>query len=84
MIGKEDYHKIKKYIKNLSRPQIKQLCSDMELNTIETNLLLSSYDGDMIVKVCLDNYISETTYTKYIKKVYSKVYNYFLYINITF
>ena len=84
MISKDNYHNIKRYVKHLSKPQIKQLCSDMELTDLETNLLLSSYDGELVVKVCMDNYISETTYTKYIKIIYSKVYNYLNYINTPF
>ena len=84
MITKENYHKTKRYVKALSKPQIKELCADMELNDLEAKLLISSYDGESVIKICMDNYICESAYTKYIKMVYSKVYNYFRYKNISF
>lgn len=84
MITKADYHKTKHYVKLLSKPQVRQLCSDMELNSLESKLVLSSYDNEMVVKFCMDNYISESAYTKYIKNVYSKIYNYLVYTNTSF
>lgn len=84
MITKENYHKLKKHIRTLSRPQVKQLCLEMELDDMETKLLLSSYDKDLVVKICMDNFICESAYKKYIKLIYSKVYNYFQYTNTSF
>lgn len=84
MITKENYHKLKKHLRTLSRPQVKKLCSDMELDEMETKLLLSSYDRELVVKTCMDNFICESAYKKYIKLIYSKVYNYYEYTNTAF
>lgn len=84
MICKSDYLKLKKYLRLQSKVQIKDLISTLELNENETKLLLSWYDGDKVIKTCMENYISEDTYTSYLKKIFSKICNYFKYQNITF
>lgn len=84
MISKRDYHRLKKYLRLLSKPQLRSLISDMELSKDEENLLLSWYDGDSVIKTCMENYISEDTYTNYLKKIFSKIYHYFEYQNISF
>lgn len=84
MINKSDYHKLKKYLRLMSKPQVRDLIEKMELSDEESKLFLSWYDGDTVVKTCMENYISEDTYTNYLKKIFSKVYNYFNYQNISF
>lgn len=84
MLTKTNYHKIKHYLKSLSKPQIKDLCSNLELSEFEKTILLSTYDNELVSKICMDNFICETTYNKYIKSVYTKIYNYFIYRNIPF
>lgn len=84
MINKSDYHKLKKYLRLMSRPQVRDLIKKMELSDEESKLFLSWYDGDTVVKTCMENYISEDTYTNHLKKIFSKVYNYFDYQNILF
>ena len=84
MITKSDYHRLKKYLKVLSKPQLRNLISEMELSKDEENLLLSWYNGDSVIKTCMENYICEDTYTSYLKKIFSKIYNYFNYKNISF
>lgn len=84
MINKSDYHKLKKYLRLMSKPQVRDLIEKMELSDEESKLFLSWYDGDTVVKTCMENYISEDTYTNHLKKIFSKVYNYFDYQNISF
>ena len=84
MIDKNNYHKLKKYLRVQSRPQIEKLISDLSLNSTEQKLFLSWYNGDTRVKTCMDSFICDDTYTKYLKTIFSKVYNYFKYQNITF
>lgn len=84
MINKDNYRKTKIYIKNLSRPQVKELCDNLEFNDLERNILMGVYDGDLVVKICMNNFICEATYAKYVKIVFSKVYNYLNYTNVTF
>lgn len=68
----------------MSKPQVRDLIEKMELSDEESKLFLSWYDGDTVVKTCMENYISEDTYTNHLKKIFSKVYNYFDYQNISF
>lgn len=82
MIDKKDYHKLKKYIRTLCRLQVRQLCIDAELNDFETKLFLASYDNQSVVKTCMNLFISNSSYTNYIKIVYSKVFNYLKFANI--
>ncbi len=84
MITKDNYHRVKHYLKSLSKPQVKNLCVDMELSEFEKNLLLAMYDNELVTKICMDNFICETTYNKYIKSIYTKVYNYLIYLNTSF
>jgi len=84
MISKSDYLKLKKYLKLQPKVQIRDLISTLELNDDESKLLLSWYDGNKVIKTCMENYISEDTYTNHLKKIFSKIYNYFKYQNITF
>lgn len=84
MISKSDYLKLKKHLKVQSKVQIKDLIGTLELNPDEGKLLLSWYNGDKVIKTCMENYISEDTYTSNLKKIFSKIYNYFNYKNISF
>lgn len=79
MINKKKYHEIKNYIKVLSRPQIKQLCDDMELTDDEKKLLLETYDGFSVTKICMTHYISNYTYTNNMHIIYSKINNYLVF-----
>ena len=79
MICKSDYLKLKKYLRLQSKVQIKDLISTLELNDNESKLLLSWYDGDKVIKTCMENYISEDTYTSYLKKIFSKILLYIKY-----
>jgi len=84
MISKSDYHKLKRYLKVQSKVQILHLKDELQLNDEESKLLLSWYDGDSVVKTCMNNYMSSDTYTNHLKKIFSKIYNYFGYQNISF
>ena len=48
----------------------------MELNDFERKLLFKFYDGDMVDKICLDLCISNPTYTKCMKILFSKINDY--------
>lgn len=76
MITKDEYHKLKAEIKLLSKPEIKKLCEDMELTDYEKSLLMSSYNGESVVKICMEHYISNYTYNIDIKTIYTKIKNY--------
>ena len=84
MIDKNNYLKLKKYLKCLSKPQIQDLINELNLNEEEVDLLLSWYSGDTRIKMSLDHFISPDTCTTYFKIILSKVYNYFKYRNISF
>jgi len=84
MIDKDNYISLKRYLKTLSKPQIEDLCENMKFNEQETRLLISWYDGDTVVKMCMDNYISNHRYNTFFKTICSKIYNYLVYQNITF
>jgi hypothetical protein len=84
MINKSNYHKLKRYLKVQSKVQIEDLIRTLELNEDETSLLRSWYNGDTVVKTCMEHYICEDTYTNHLKKIFSKIYNYFNYQNIVF
>lgn len=76
MLDKKTYLSLKKDIRCCCRNNIKQLCDDMELNDFERKLLCKFYDGDMVDKVCLELCISKPTYTKCMKILFSKIYDY--------
>jgi len=84
MINKSDYHKLKKYLKFKSQPEINELLDCVCLNDDERKLFLSWYNGDTRVKSSIDNYICCDTYTNYLKKIFSKIYNYYEYNNMLF
>lgn len=76
MITNEEYSKLKKYLKTLSKPEIRQLADDMELKESEKDVLLSIYNGDTVVKICMDNYISDFKFHTDKKLLYSRINNY--------
>ena len=84
MINKSDYHKLKKYLKTQPKVQILHFIDSIQLNDEESKILLSWYNGDTRVKMSMDNYICDDTCTCYLKKIFSKIYNYFVYENISF
>lgn len=84
MIDKDSYFSLKKYLKTLSRPQIEELCENIKFNDKERKLFVSWYNGDTVVKICMDNYICKNSYTNAFKAICSKIYNYLNYYNITF
>lgn len=84
MINKNNYHKLKKYLKYKSKPEINELLDYVCLNDDEKDLFLSWYNGDTRVKMSLEHYICDDTCTNYLKKIFSKINNYFEYHNISF
>lgn len=68
----------------MSKPQIEDLCESIKFDSQESKLLLSWYDGDTVVKICMDNFMSNHKYNSYFKTICSKIYNYLNYQNITF
>lgn len=84
MINKSDYHKLKKYLRVQPKVQILHFIDAIQLNDEEAKLLISWYNGDTVVKTCMEHYICQDTYTNHLKKVFSKICNYFRYENITF
>lgn len=84
MISKSDYHKLKKYFKVQPKVQILHFIEVVQLNDEEAKLLLSWYNGDTRVKMSMDNYICDDTCTNYLKKIFSKICNYFKHENISF
>jgi len=76
MIDKVTYLQLKKEIKCLCRASVVKLANDMELNTEDKELLLSFYDGDTRIKVCLDMGISTEYYRTHMRLLFSKIYDY--------
>lgn len=76
MIDKKTYLEMKRYIKCISRKNIVDICDEIELTQFERNLLLRFYDGDMVQAISMDLCISPSTFTKYLKKILSKIYHY--------
>lgn len=83
MIDKETYFKIKHHIRLLSKPQLRKLIEDMELNDREASLLLATYDEQTCTKICMDNFMCETSYRENMKCIYSKIKHYYDYIDFT-
>mgnify|MGYP001622898724 FL=1 len=76
MIDKSTYIQMKRDIKCVCRKDLLDLCDKMELTQLERNMLFRFYDGDMVQSICMDMCISPTTYTKYMKRILSKIYYY--------
>lgn len=84
MINKNDYLKLKRYLKLKSKPEITDLLNCVGANDEEKKLFLLWYDGNTRVKSSMDSYVCCDTFTKYLKKIFSKICNYFNYQNISF
>lgn len=84
MINKSNYIALKKYLKTWSKPQIEALCDDIKFNDSEKNIFLEWYDGESVVKIAMDNFESCRSYTNHVKLIFSKIKNYFDFININY
>lgn len=76
MISKSLYLQLKKDIKCLCRKNVIKLCDDMELNETERLMLLDCYDGMSVTHTSMSLHISEKTYNKYMKILFSKINDY--------
>lgn len=76
MIGKTQYLEMKKYLKHLSKPQIRQICEDVELNDRESETLINWYDSDSFTDFSMNEYVCYNTSRAYIKDIMSKINNY--------
>lgn len=76
-MSKVEFHAMKRNIRELSKPQVLKICDELMLDDYEKSLLLSFYDNDSVVKTCMDNYISQNTYTNHLKIILKKIHNYY-------
>lgn len=76
MLEKSTYHSTKRQVKCLCRKHLLSLCDDMELNDYERNLLIDFYDDKSRIQTCFDLCISEATYTKDMKILFTKICDY--------
>lgn len=76
MLEKSIYHAMKKEIKSLCRSHVLQLCSDLQLNDYEKQLLLDFYDGKSRIETSMNLNINVTKYTLDLEQVFTKLYDY--------
>lgn len=76
MLDKKMYLDMKKYLKCLCKTNVLKLCKDMGLTDYEKDLLLSVYDNELRIQTCMRLSISERKYTKDLRIVMNKLYNY--------
>lgn len=76
MINKELYLQLKKEIKCLCRKNVVKMCDDMELNETERTLLLDFYDNKTVTHTSINLCISQKTYSKYMRTLFSKIHDY--------
>ena len=76
MIDKKLYIQLKRDIRCLCRPNLIKLCDEVELNDFERSLLIELYENKTSVDVCMRYGINKNSYTMYMKKILTKIYNY--------
>lgn len=76
MLDKSTYHSVKRQVKCLCRKNVLSLIDEMELTDYERDLLLYFYDGKTRTQTCMELCITEKTYTKDMKILLSKIYDY--------
>ena len=76
MIDKSTYLNLKREIRCYCRKNVMKLCDDMELTDIERILLLDFYNNELVVHTCMKLCISEKTHSKYMRILFSKIYDY--------
>ena len=76
MIDKKLYLQLKRDIRCFCRQNIVKLCDDMELTEMERQLLLDYYDNKSVVQTSMELCISQKTYSRYMRVLFSKIYDY--------
>lgn len=76
MINKKLYLQLKRDIRCLCRPNLLKLCDEVELNDFERSLLIELYENKTAVDVCMRYNLNKNSYTAYMKKILTKIYNY--------
>lgn len=75
-INKEDYHKIKRYIRSLCIDNVCDLATHVGLSEYETSLLQHINRNDTRTFISLKLNVSESKVSKDLRKVFTKVYDY--------
>lgn len=75
-MNKLEYLSLKGELKNWAKPKLNKLLSDMELNEEECNRVSYWYEGGTTAGVELRFYESPRTYSKKLRAVFTKIWNY--------
>jgi len=76
MIDKNTYLQLKKEIRCYPCNHVLDLCDSMKLNEYEKQLLMNFYNKEKVVHTCMDMGMTSMTYTKHLKEILTKFYNY--------
>ncbi len=76
MIDRQTYFNLKREIKLFSYNNIVRLCDEMNLEQNERDLLLDFYKDKTQTQVCMERGMCPTTYSKRMKMLFTKIYNY--------
>lgn len=76
MLDKKTYLDLKREIRYLCKKNVIKLCDDMELTEDERTLLMHFYNNDSKNKTCMEMNIGTTTYSKYMKVLFTKINDY--------
>ena len=75
-MDRNDYFKLKKYIKTLCTDSVIDLATNVGLNTYEKSLLLHINKNDTRIHISLDLGICESKVTKDSRKIFIKILDY--------
>ena len=75
-MDRNDYFKLKKYIKTLCTDSVIDLATNVGLNTYEKSLLLHINKNDTRIHTSLDLGVCESKVTKDSKKIFIKILDY--------
>lgn len=76
MIDKKLYLQLKRDIRCFCRPNLLKLADEVGLNDFERSLLIELYENKTAVDVCMRYNLNKNSYTTYMKKILTKIYNY--------
>lgn len=76
MIDKNTYTKLKNEIRCYPCNYVLELCDSMKLNNDERQLLMDFYNKKKVVHTCMEIGMSTMTYTRHLKEILTKYYNY--------
>ena len=75
-MDRNDYFKLKKYIKTLCTDSVTDLATNVGLNSYEKSLLLHINKNDTRIHTSLDLGVCETKVTRDTQKMFRKIYDY--------